>query len=60
MSLKKCMHILMYVYQVIDGMNRYDCAWTGYVNQYDGYMNYRVPGSMAITGVQSQYNNRDE
>ena len=50
---------LMYFSQV-SGVNQYECAWTGYVNQYDGYMNYNVPTGRAITGVQAQYNNRDE
>ena len=50
----------MYVYQVVGGVRQYNCDWTGYVNQFDGYMDYRVPSGMAITGVQSEYDSHDE
>ncbi|XP_028401859.1 hemagglutinin/amebocyte aggregation factor-like [Dendronephthya gigantea] len=36
------------------------CYWTSYVNTWDGYMNYHVPGNYVLVGVKSHHNNRKE
>ncbi|CAB4032851.1 Hypothetical predicted protein, partial [Paramuricea clavata] len=37
-----------------------DCVWTGYVNSWDGYMNYAVPYSHFLSGVKSYHDNGKE
>ena len=44
----------------VNGVNQYDCAWTGYANQHDRKLYYYVPEGMAVTGVASYYKNRHE
>ena len=36
------------------------CVWTGYVNNWDGYMNYNVPYGYYLTGVNSYHDNGRE
>ncbi|CAB4022418.1 Hypothetical predicted protein [Paramuricea clavata] len=37
-----------------------DCVWSGYVNNFDGYLNYVVPSGSFLTGAQSFHDNGNE
>ncbi|XP_028401918.1 hemagglutinin/amebocyte aggregation factor-like [Dendronephthya gigantea] len=37
-----------------------NCRWTGYVNTWDGSMNYVVPWNYVLVGAKSHHNNRRE
>ena len=44
----------------VSGRKPSNCGWTGYVNDWDSFMDYSAPGNKVITGAFSYHDNKRE